>query len=383
MSAFDPADEKTDGALGPPSKVVTLSQIRDRTLAMDFSPNGEFLACGGEDRRVRIFDETGRLTTIVGGHAAPILALAFSPEGGRIVSAGAHLLVTDGPIITPLEESPPFPAEGPPKDRLKFPIMGQGRIWSRGRFVSFHDVHTGEFLGGGGGGGDAVPHILSVAFSENGTTLATFDGKLCLQTLQTPWGRTANSPRVLPDSNDYARALAYVKTLGGDSLRIVSRGHWIKLLEIAQKKDPVGSKVGELDPRTARTACAMRLDGKRFAVGFQDGAIAEWDFDKGTLIRKFDKPSTGTLPVEFLAYGPDGSRLISGDESGVVRLYDAASGRLLQTRNGPARPVRAAVFLPSKIKLASGGFHLRTDPKLPQAERDTAEPIVVWEMGRD
>ena len=362
-------------------QVVTLLGIDAPTNAVVFSPDGKLIACGGDDRRVRIFDESGRLITRLGGHAAPIRAVAFSPDGTKIASAGAEKLVTDGPIMVPLEDSAPIPAERPLEKGDRRPITSVGRVWPRGRFFTFHDVQTGTWLGGGGC--DHVPPVVSIAFSGDGSTLAMFDSEWSLQLQMTPWTPGATTSRRADTTRDYTAALGVVNSLGGDALRIVSGDQSNKLFGLLELKKPEVNQSHDLDPKVHRTSCAMRLDGKRFVVGSQDGSVAEWDFDKGELIRTFDKGSTGTRPVEFLAYSPDGKQIVSGDEAGVVRLYDAVSTGLLQTRQGPGRPVRAAAFLPLRVKIACGGHYLRTDPKLPQAERGTAEPILVWEMGRD
>jgi eukaryotic-like serine/threonine-protein kinase len=63
--------------LGPPS----------RFLALAFSPDGRFLAVGGE-QSVELFQAaTGRPVRALHGHTRGVYALAFSPDGERLVSA--------------------------------------------------------------------------------------------------------------------------------------------------------------------------------------------------------------------------------------------------------------------------------------------------------
>ena len=54
-----------------------------------YDPKGRHIFCGGEDRTICRFDvATGKKTVLAGGHDSWIMALAVTPDGGTLVSAG-------------------------------------------------------------------------------------------------------------------------------------------------------------------------------------------------------------------------------------------------------------------------------------------------------
>ena len=96
--------------------------------ALQFSPDGQTLATGGNDKTIRFWDVSSlKLTSTFFGHTDEVTALAFSPDGGTLASSAA--------------------------DRVT--------LWN---IAAHEEVASLEGIGG------PVQHM---AFSPNGSTLAT------------------------------------------------------------------------------------------------------------------------------------------------------------------------------------------------------------------
>ncbi|MEO6788706.1 MAG: hypothetical protein ABI318_21500, partial [Chthoniobacteraceae bacterium] len=66
----------------------------DAVLALEFSPDGKFLASGAADKIARVIDlASGKVVKSFEGHTHHILGLAWSPDGRTLVTAGADGMV--------------------------------------------------------------------------------------------------------------------------------------------------------------------------------------------------------------------------------------------------------------------------------------------------
>ncbi|KAK0617658.1 beta transducin-like protein HET-E2C*4 [Immersiella caudata] len=98
-------------------------------------------------------------------------------------------------------------------------------------------------------------------------------------------------------------------------------------------------------------------------VGTVSAVDAEWDACLQTLIGH----SSRDAEIMNVVFSPDGHQLASASEDTTIKIWDAASGKCLQTLRGHKTPVNAVVFSPDGL-LASGASGSDIE----------SEPIRIW-----
>jgi WD40 repeat protein len=100
------------------------------------------------------------------------------------------------------------------------------------------------------------------------------------------------------------------------------------------------------------TSLAVSRDGVRLLSGSSDG-VKLWDAATGRLLRTFDGHSDAVTSV---AFSPDGTRVLSGSSDQTFNLWDAATGRLVRSTKGHRGQVRSVAFSSDGTRLLSGSF---------------------------
>jgi WD40 repeat protein len=94
-------------------------------------------------------------------------------------------------------------------------------------------------------------------------------------------------------------------------------------------------------------------DGKLIATTDRDcEEVRVWDAGSGKELRKLE-----TSAEAAVAFSPDGKTLAVGEEDGMLRLWEVATGKRLQEFKGVYSPVRAVVFSHKDKLLAWGNAH--------------------------
>jgi WD40 repeat protein len=99
-------------------------------------------------------------------------------------------------------------------------------------------------------------------------------------------------------------------------------------------------------------SAAVSRDGKRLVSGGRDNTVKLWDAATGRLLRTFEGHSDYVTSV---AFSPDGARLLSGSDDKTLKLWDAASGQLIRSWEAQLHDVTAVAFAPDGRYLLSAG----------------------------
>ena len=92
--------------------------------------------------------------------------------------------------------------------------------------------------------------------------------------------------------------------------------------------------------------------GKYFASASRDKTIRLWDFETGKVLITYAGHDMGVLDIEFL---PDGNHLVSASLDGTIRLWQTKTGKMVHTFTGHEGAVNTLDVSPDGELMASGG----------------------------
>jgi WD40 repeat protein len=270
-----------------------LFQAQRSVYAVAFSPDGKWIATGGEEAVIRISDAgSGELVHQLTGHTQPVASLRFSPDSKWLASGGVdaavHLweagtwkehatLAGHGSTVTALAFSPDgkWLASGSldTSVRLWDPVAGVEKWVARdtsGAYV--------KFLGMGG----TNREVRDVAFTPDGRRVVSVTGReshgggvIRFHDVQT--GQLAAT---LEDGCGTALAVS------ADGRYLVSGG--MKGVSVYQAADPASCQPRLLKGQAlAVRCCGASGDGRLFACGSDEKTLALYDATSGQLDNLF------------------------------------------------------------------------------------------------
>jgi WD40 repeat protein len=277
------------------------------TRAVSVSPDSKLLAAGGDDGYARVWEiATGKLILAWIGHNEVISSLTFSPDGKHLAVASCSL---------PSEET-----------RIRLREIATGRI---GRTITAAKLSTIAFS----------PDSRSLAVAEGPVKiweLAT--GKL-QQTLKPAHGDVSHLA-FSADGKILAAGGGHYIAQGGGTIQIAQA--WVWDVETGKLRRSF------TDLNTWMRSIALSPDGTRLATGctgrekregprsWVPSELKVWDTATG---RELWALHGGPGSVHAIAFAPDGASVVSCEDDS-VRLADANTGKitrvLRRTKYGPA-----------------------------------------------
>jgi len=100
-------------------------------------------------------------------------------------------------------------------------------------------------------------------------------------------------------------------------------------------------------------AAALSPDGARIVAGCTDGHIRIYDTATGEVVQTLDHPGE----IKTLRFAPDGSgSFVTGSTDRIAHIWDLRDGRLLQTFTGHTDTIISAAWSPDSRRIATASF---------------------------
>jgi len=337
----------------PQGLVMVLGSHRGRhwgpVRAVAFSPDGKLVASAGDDRLIILWDaETLEDRGVLIGHTGPVLCVTFTPDGKRVLSGGADktLRLWD---VAKRKELLKLEGHKDPVSCVAVSTDGRDAL-SGGTGNIDHTVRLWELTGQGKELQVFTGHsarVAGVAFCGDGRPAVSFgrDDHFRFWNLEGP-ATELRSISANADVKVYGARVSWGLSLDGRWALASHNGSGALFIDTEKGEiKPVPGSLG-----VPYGACALSSDGRLGAVSTSVLSVLERPTNKE--LRALEGH---TLVVTAAAFSPDQKRVVSGSEDGTVRLWDIESGKEVSPRPGHTQAVHCVALSQDGRYALTGG----------------------------
>jgi WD40 repeat protein len=339
VRALDGADAQGD-PLPHKDAIKRLGTVRFRTgdgiLSLAYSPDGKYLASGGRNDVVRLWDATtGQLMRTFKEHW--VWAVAFSPDGKYLATGGATKVVRLWDVNSGKELHQGRGHKATIKSLAFTPDSGgvisgsddhSVRLWSvlNGTQEAVYEGHT---WGVNGVATSPAKIKMSLASVSTDRTLRIWEGKK-------------------PGATTTPSALQAVAYLDKETLLTAGDDGILRIWDVPNFKQSREWKAHA----TTITHLALSEDAKTAATAGADKMLRVWDVAKGAELRTIGRRLGD---CDALAISPDGKFVATGGFNNTIERWEVATGKPLPSPKTVAGAISALACSPDG-KLSAAGF---------------------------
>jgi len=210
--------------------------------------------------------------------------------------------------------------------------------------------------------------VNSVVFNPDGKTIVSgaFDGTVKLWDVNT--GREI---RTFRGHSEGVNSVAF--SPDGKTIVSGSTDETVKLWNVA-----TGREIRTFRGHSGGVnSVAFTPDGKTIVSGAYDSTVKLWDVNTGREIRTFRGHSEG---VNSVAFSPDGKTIVSGSTDETVKLWNVATGKEIRTLSGHSELVGTVAFSPDGKTIVSGSGCIERTMDLYTGKLVPTGMVKLWDV---